>query len=174
VKANVKMTPHIANGVWSVDIRVKTERDIIQNGTLVNPMNPERLNKMERSYEAEVKERIEGALDELQHRQKADIVGLATAFHRKYPKQWAQAKDRWDAIFPTVKTSVTVHAHIIRPGLINAPGGYPRERIKEKNRRSRLTSPVNEAAACRLPLQHFRIMSGRQTYRDYTGSSSRS
>nr|WP_027094521.1 Ger(x)C family spore germination C-terminal domain-containing protein [Cohnella thermotolerans] len=59
------MTPHIANGVWSVDIRVKTEGDIIQNGTLVNPMNPERLNKMERSYEAEVNERIEGALDEL-------------------------------------------------------------------------------------------------------------
>ncbi|WP_369127189.1 Ger(x)C family spore germination C-terminal domain-containing protein [Paenibacillus antri] len=55
------------------------------------------------------------------------MVDFAAAFHRKYPRVWEKNKQRWDKIFPEVKTSVEVEAHIIRPGNVSAPGGMPRE-----------------------------------------------
>lgn len=132
VKASVKLIPKIEGEKWMMTLKVKTEGDIVQNGTLLNPMNPDLLSILDKAFTNDVKERIQQALQEIQERLKVDILGFATEFHRKYPKQWENNKYNWDELFPKVEVNLEVKAHILRPGLINSPGGVPKEEVKEK------------------------------------------
>ncbi|KIL39014.1 spore gernimation protein GerC, partial [Gordoniibacillus kamchatkensis] len=132
VHANVKLIPKIEGDTWKMTVKVWTEGDIVQNGTLMNPMNPELLAIMDKAFQNDVRERIQLALRETQQRWKTDILGFAKEFHRKYPKQWDKAKDRWEELFPKVEVTTEIDAHILRPGLINSPGGMPKEEAKEK------------------------------------------
>ncbi|MEV5028312.1 Ger(x)C family spore germination protein [Paenibacillus sp. LPE1-1-1.1] len=132
VKAKVKLLPKIEGDKWMMTIKVKAEGDIIQNGTEWNPMNPKFLEKMDKAFEDDIRDRIDEALQEVQQKNKADILGFATAFHRKYPKQWEKNKDNWNELFPKVEVLIDVNASIKRPGLINAPGGIPEDEVQEK------------------------------------------
>lgn len=87
---------------------------------------------MEKAYARDVKERIELAMDEVQHKLRVDIFNFAMEFHRKYPKQWEQKKEHWDEMFPDIQVHTEIEAHITSPGNINAPGGMPKEEVKEK------------------------------------------
>jgi len=132
VRAKVKLLPKIEGDKWLMTIKVKAEGDMIQNGTALNPMNPKLLKEMDQAFQDDVRERIKLALREVQHKNKTDILGFATAFHRKYPKQWESNKDRWDEQFPMVEVKIDVNASIKRPGLINAPGGIPEDEVQQK------------------------------------------
>ena len=63
---------------------------------------------------------------------KADIVGFAEEFYRKYPKQWKKIENRWDELFSEVEVNINVEAHIRRQGYITKPGACQREEVKEK------------------------------------------
>lgn len=132
VKAHVKRIPRIEGDKWTMTVKVRTEGDMIQNGTSLNPMSPELLDKMDKAFKKDVHDRIRLALREAQQRWKADVFDFAKDFHRKYPKRWDQAKDRWDELFPKVEVFVEVQAEINRLGLINSPGGIPKTEVKEK------------------------------------------
>jgi spore germination protein KC len=132
VRANIKLIPKIEGDKWIMNVKVRTEGTIIQNNTLMDPMNPDLLNMLDKAYENSVKERIQLALQEVQGRLKVDIFNFAKEFHRKYPNQWRKAKDDWDEIFPKVEVKVDVKAHILRPGLLNTPASMSKEVVKEK------------------------------------------
>ncbi|MDD9271928.1 Ger(x)C family spore germination protein [Paenibacillus sp. GCM10023248] len=132
VKANIKLIPQIIGDQWTMVIKIKTEGDMVQNGTSLDPMNPDFMTILDKAFGDDVRERIEYSIYELQQRLKVDILDFAKEFHRKYPKEWSKAKDRWDELFPQVQTKIEVEAHIIRPGLINTQGGIPKEEAKEK------------------------------------------
>jgi spore germination protein KC len=132
VNARINLIPKIQGEKWSMTIKVKTEGVIVENGTTLDPMDAGFLNVLEKSFEQDVKERIQLAVDVVQHQLKADIFEFATEFHRKYPKRWKQEKEHWDEGFPKVQVNIEVHAHILRPGLINRPGGMPKEEVKKK------------------------------------------
>ncbi|MFD0695047.1 Ger(x)C family spore germination protein [Paenibacillus sp. GCM10027628] len=132
VKANVRLIPKIEGDTWMMTVKVYTEGDIVQNGSLMNPMNPDLLNILDNAFQQDVKARIQSALNEVQHRLKADIFDFAKEFHRKYPKEWEKRKDDWEELFPKVIVSIQVDAHILRPGLVNSPGGVPIEEVREK------------------------------------------
>lgn len=132
VKARIKLVPKIQGDEWSMTIKVKTEGDIVENGTNINPMNMELLNILDKSFEKDIRERIQLALDVVQHQLQADIFDFAKEFHRKYPKHWKKEKDRWDERFPQVQVNIEVDARILKPGLVNAPGGMPKEEVRMK------------------------------------------
>lgn len=132
VKAKVRLIPKIEGEQWIMNINVHTEGNIVQNGTIMNPTNPELLKTLEKAYASDVRERIELAMDEAQHKLKVDILNFAKEFHRKYPKQWEQAKENWEQIFPEIQVHTEIEAHITSPGNVNAPGGMPKEEVKEK------------------------------------------
>ncbi|NRF93274.1 Ger(x)C family spore germination protein [Paenibacillus frigoriresistens] len=132
VKANVKLIPKIEGEKWMMTLKVQTEGDIVQNSTLLNPMNPDLLSNMNKAFANDVRGRIQLALQEVQERLKVDILGFATEFHRKYPKQWEKNKDNWEELFPKVEVNLDIKTQILRPGLINSPGGMPKEEVIEK------------------------------------------
>lgn len=132
VKAHVKLIPQIQGKKWMMTIRVRTEGTLVQNGTNVNPTNPDLLKGLNKAFEHEITRMIQLALNDAQHRLKADIFNFAREFHRKYPRHWHKVRHRWNKRFPDVIVHIDTKAQIIRSGLINAPGGITEEEVKIK------------------------------------------
>ncbi|MFB5673392.1 Ger(x)C family spore germination protein [Paenibacillus terreus] len=132
LKANIRLIPEIEGDTWKMTVWIKTEGDIIENDTVIDPMNPKLLALMSRGFENAVRERVNLALHEIQHRHKTDILDFAKAFHRKYPKQWEKVKHHWDEQFTKVQVITKIDAKIIEPGLISSPGGLPEEEVRKK------------------------------------------
>lgn len=132
VSTNIKLVPQIHNNEWKMLVKVKAEGAIVQNGTNLAFSNPTLLKKLEKEFQEEIKKRIELALQKVQHKLKADILGFAREYHRKYPKQWKKVENHWDKKFPTIKVKIDVEAQIRRQGYINKPGGVPEKEVREK------------------------------------------
>ncbi|QRG65080.1 Ger(x)C family spore germination protein [Brevibacillus choshinensis] len=129
-RTKTTLLPKIENGKWSMLVKVDSEGDVVENGTQLNLMNPKYVAMLQTSVQKDIDERMKMALDVLQHELRTDVVKFAAAFHRKYPKEWEQAKDRWDEIFSQLEVKTDVRVAIRRPGLISAPAGIPQEEVK--------------------------------------------
>ncbi|MGN7470578.1 Ger(x)C family spore germination protein [Brevibacillus sp. SAFN-007a] len=125
IRATTKLIPTIANGKWSILVRIDTEGDIVENGTLLNMMEPESIALVEKAVENEIRARIELALFSLQKELHADVSNFAAAFHRKYPQKWDAVKANWDSLYPQVQVSTKIHVAVRRPGLISESAGHP-------------------------------------------------
>ncbi|WP_078411031.1 Ger(x)C family spore germination protein [Priestia abyssalis] len=132
VSAQIKLIPRIQGEKWKMLVKVNTEGAVVQNRTNLNLTNNEVIKKVEKAYGKDIQNRIDLAIQKAQHELKADILGFAKEFHRKYPKQWKQVENRWDEVFPEVEVKIDVEAHIRRQGYINKPGGLLEEEVKEK------------------------------------------
>ncbi|MBB3111742.1 spore germination protein KC [Paenibacillus phyllosphaerae] len=129
VKADVKLKPLIKGDKWSLTVSIRAEGDIEENNTQLDPVDPKIQIVLEQAFKDSVRKRIEQCINQQQHRWNADIFDFAGVFHRKYPKQWEKHKGDWDSLFPKIAVSVQVEAHILRPGLVNVPGGMPQEEV---------------------------------------------
>ena len=132
IRATTKLTPKIERGKWKMHVEVKAEGDMVQNGTVLNPVRPEILGKMEKAFKDEIQNQLETALRTVQKKMKADIFGFAEEFHRKYPKQWHQVKDQWDDVYPKVEVTIDIKAHIRSPGAATHPAGIPEQEVKQE------------------------------------------
>ncbi len=132
VSAHVKLIPQIQNEKWKMLVKIDTEGAVVENGTNLLLSSPQSIKTVEKAFEKAIKKRIELALHESQHTVKADILGFGEEFHRKYPKQWKQIKNRWDQVYPDVEVKIDVEGHVRRQGYITKPGGMPENEVKEK------------------------------------------
>ncbi|MFB5281573.1 Ger(x)C family spore germination protein [Peribacillus sp. Hz7] len=132
VSARVKMIPQIRNNKWKVLVNIDTEGAVIQNGTNLDLTSPKSLQTVEKAYQEDIKKRIELAIQQAQHKMKADIIKFGEEFHRKYPKEWKKNENRWAEVYPEVEVEVNVEAHIRRQGYINKPGGLPEKEVKKQ------------------------------------------
>ncbi|GIN92244.1 Ger(x)C family spore germination protein [Siminovitchia terrae] len=120
VKTKVDITPRIQNGEWKVIVDITTEGTVVENGTKLDLDNGESERKVKKAYSDRVEGRIRQAIEEAQDHG-LDVVEYGRAFHRKYPQQWKKVKDRWEEVFPEVKTEFHIKASIRRQGYINEP-----------------------------------------------------
>jgi spore germination protein KC len=132
IRATTKLIPKMEQGKWKMHVKVRAEGDMVQNGTVLNPMTPEILDNMEKAVKDDIKNQIELALGTAQKKMKADIFGFAKEFHRKYPKQWNKVKDQWDDFFPKVEVTIDVEANIRSLGASTIPAGIPEQEVKQK------------------------------------------
>lgn len=119
VSTHVAMIPHIYNDEWEMDVNIRTEGAVVQNGTTMDLTNPSSIRLAEIAFQKDIKHRIESTIHELQQELDTDILDFAKEFHHKYPKHWRSVKNRWDEIFPQVKVNVNVKGNIRRQGNIN-------------------------------------------------------
>jgi spore germination protein KC len=78
---------------------------------------PNNITMLERELESDLKGRIKLTLKKVQKEMKADIIGFGEAFHRKYPEEWLDVKERWDEVFPTVEVTLNIKSNVRRPGM---------------------------------------------------------
>lgn len=132
VSENIKIIPKIHNDKWKIYVKITTEGAVNENGTKLLISSPQSIKTVEKAFEKSIKKRIELALEEVQHKMKADILGFGKEFHRKYPKQWKQIENRWEQVYPEVEVTIDVEGHIRRQGYITKPAGLPEKEVKEK------------------------------------------
>ncbi|GED71774.1 spore germination protein KC [Brevibacillus reuszeri] len=132
IREVTKLIPKIENGKWKMLVEVETEGDLIQNGTNLDLTVPKLMKIMENALRDDIETRIKGTLAMAQKELKADIFDFATHFRRKYPREFAAVKDKWEQVFPKVEVEVVVKAYIRRPGLSTIPGGIPESEVRKK------------------------------------------
>ncbi|MEK3883996.1 Ger(x)C family spore germination protein [Paenibacillus sp. PL2-23] len=129
VRQSTTLIPVIEEGRYSIRMRIDSEGDLVLNGTDMNPGEPGAIASMEAAVKAAIRDRIELALQKVQQEMKADIFGFGEAFHRKYPKEWKEMKERWDAEFPQVEVPLDITVFIRRSGMITGPAGVQEEKV---------------------------------------------
>jgi spore germination protein KC len=132
LRGHTRLIPKIENGKWKITVMGETEDDIVQNGTNLRLMNPKFARMLEKDVETDIQNRMQEALDQVQINMKADVLGFARAFHRKYPGIWRKEKQNWDEIFPKVEVSFNIKAHVRRPGMTNSPAGLQPNEVRQK------------------------------------------
>lgn len=131
LRSNSELIPRIEGNQWKMTLKVLTEDDVIVNGSNVNLMNPDFIERLQTDLEKDIERRLAQTLEKVQKEQKVDILGFSEAFHRKYPGEWKKVKNEWDTIFPTVEVTFDVKSYIRRPGLSTVPQGLPEEEVKQ-------------------------------------------
>jgi spore germination protein KC len=130
--SKTELIPKIENGKWMMTVKTVADDDIIQNASKLNLMNPKLVKMIENKLEIDLKDRIQLAVQQVQEEKKVDIFGFADVFHRKYPKEWSQVKDRWDEVFPTVEVTLDSKVNVRKPGKSTTPQGLPETEVKKK------------------------------------------
>jgi spore germination protein KC len=126
LRAHTELIPKIENKRWKITVKAVSDDEIVHNGTNLDLMNPKFTEMIEQQLKEDIERSMKTALNQLQKNKKADIIGFAQAFHRKYPQEWKKAKERWSTIFPEVEVSFDIRANVRRPGMLTAPAGSGR------------------------------------------------
>ncbi|AZV41972.1 Ger(x)C family spore germination protein [Peribacillus asahii] len=115
-EADVKLVPKIKGDKWEITIKTRTTEEIVLNETNIQVKSPKEINSLEKQLVKQLEGRLKRAVKKVQKEQKADILGFGEAFERKYPKEWREAKDKWDDIYPQVEVKYDIETTILRMG----------------------------------------------------------
>lgn len=132
LRADIELIPKIEDGKWEMTVKSVTEDDVVLNDSKLNMMNPKIVKLLEQDLKKDLEERFTLTLQNVQKKKKADILGFADAFHRKYPKEWQKAKDHWDDIFPNIEVTFETKVYVRRPGMTTTQQGLPEKEVKKK------------------------------------------
>ncbi|WP_179232999.1 Ger(x)C family spore germination protein [Paenibacillus rigui] len=122
VDTDTKLLPSIENGIWRMKVKLSVNADVIQNTSqLTIGRGFNNMRKLEEPFNEEVKNILVDTIRRLQQVNKADVIGFANAFHKKYPQQWSQIKNDWSSKFPTIDVQVDTDLTIHKPGISNIP-----------------------------------------------------
>jgi spore germination protein KC len=48
---------------------------------------------------------------------RTDIYGFGSEFHRRFPRWWREAEERWDDLFPELPVEIKVEVALVSSGL---------------------------------------------------------
>ncbi|HBT50272.1 MAG: Germination protein [Caldanaerobacter subterraneus] len=116
-KAKTEIKPVVEGDKISFNIKVNVEAYLNEQETKYDITEPEKLQQLEVIVSSKIKSAIERALNILQKKYNADVVGFVEILHRSKPKVWKKVVKDWENIYPDIKFNVTVKTHIRRSGL---------------------------------------------------------
>lgn len=132
IRSETRLIPKIENGKWRVIVDIDTYDDILENQTDLALDDPRVIDDLEKEMENVIAQRIQQALRHVQKEMKADCLGFAILFHRRYPDQWKEVRDRWDDVFPEIEVELRVNAKIKRYGLATHSQGIPEGKVSKR------------------------------------------
>ncbi|OPX83511.1 MAG: Spore germination protein A3 precursor [Pelotomaculum sp. PtaB.Bin104] len=118
IRGHTEVKPQYdGESVW-FDVKIDVEGDLLEM-QVEDIMEREVREDVEKEIAREVEERARFTLKKAQGEYGADIFGFGVAFHRRYPKEWKELKDKWDEVFADAGVNITVEAHLRRSGLMS-------------------------------------------------------
>lgn len=101
-----------------VDATLKVEGMITDTEFKLDATDPGHVQKLEQIIKKQLLDIVWQGWNGV-HELKADVVGFAEMFRRKYPKEWRQIEDQWENAFADIEFKPTVQITIERVGLTN-------------------------------------------------------
>lgn len=120
-KSKSKIIPHIKDGDISFDININIEAAMNEQETKYDLTEPSMLEKLQQLLNKKIEDAVKMALEKLQKKYNADVVGFINILHQKNPKEWIKAKENWDEMYPNIKINVNAKSVIKRTGLSSKP-----------------------------------------------------
>lgn len=102
--------------IW-FDVKMTMEGDLWEQQSTEELTNLQIFTAIEKNMASRIEQKARMALDKAQQDYEVDIFGFGEAFHRKYKKEWANIKDRWDEVFINADINIAVQAYVRRTGL---------------------------------------------------------
>lgn len=117
IKAKTKITPIVQGDdiTFKIDINIKGNYSEGVNHPLTDKIDQEFIEKAEKAFEKSIKDQCIETIEKMQNMD-MDVFHFSTAMRTKQPSYWAKIKDKWDNIFPDVKTEVNVKVAIKQIG----------------------------------------------------------
>lgn len=120
-RSQSEIVPRIERGRVTINVKIKAEGDLVEDGSPLPVAKPEILARINRDVAREIHNMAMAALQKAQKEYKADIFGFGDKVHKVEPEFWHRVKDKWDDIYPEVEVKVQVTAKIRRTGMIAEP-----------------------------------------------------
>lgn len=108
------------DGTVVMNVNVTTTVGLGDQSGTVNITDTENLPAFLQAAEETIKEEIYNAVDQSKSLN-ADVFGFGEAIGRKYPDEWKDMKDQWDALYQEVKVDINVTVKEGGGGRITGP-----------------------------------------------------
>lgn len=102
--------------VW-FNVKIVVEGDMSEDQSNEEILEREVRKAIEKEMAREIEEKVRLVLLKAQGEYGLDVFDFGTAFRRKYPREWAELKGRWDEVFAGAGVDIAVEAHLRRSGL---------------------------------------------------------
>lgn len=118
MKASTKVNPILEQGKVKINVEIHAKGELFENGSKLDPGDPEVLRYLQTLLEIDVKERTQLALHKVQKEFRSDVFGFGNAVYRSYPAYWKKTLSKeWKDEFPELQVSVNPKVFIVRTGL---------------------------------------------------------
>ncbi|WP_368657733.1 Ger(x)C family spore germination protein [Metabacillus halosaccharovorans] len=118
LRSKTKVKGKMVKGKPVIDIFITPEGNIADVESSIDLTKPETIDKLEKKYNENIKERVQTSIQQVQEEFKSDIFGFGEVIHREDSKAWKGLKNNWDEHFTNLDVNVDVKADIRRLGTI--------------------------------------------------------
>lgn len=118
LRSKTKVKGKMEKGKPVIDISVTPEGNIADVESSIDLTKPENIDKLEKKYSDNIKEKVQTSIQKVQEDFQSDIFGFGEVIHRADPKAWKGLEDNWDEHFTNLNVNVHVKAEIRRLGTI--------------------------------------------------------
>jgi len=118
LRSKTKVKGKMEKGKPVIDISITPEGNIADVESSIDLSKPENIDKLEKGYSDNIKEKVQTSIQKVQEDFQSDIFGFGEVIHRADPKAWKGLKDNWDEHFTNLNVNVHVKADIRRLGTI--------------------------------------------------------
>lgn len=112
-----KIVPQFINNKMHLTVILKGDGTIHENDTNLNVGRDAEIHFIQHVFDKHEQDFALHTISKMQKDFDADIFGFNESVHRKYPRQWRQMKENWDATFSKATTTVQVNLSIRGSGL---------------------------------------------------------
>ena len=121
IRADSIITPEYNNGRLAIKIEIEMEGNLGEQLSDTKLATPEQIEKLQMSFDEEIKKEIYAALTAAQERYKTDVFGFGQEVSRRMPEIWKELGVRWEEEFSQLPVEVRVKSCIRATGLASDP-----------------------------------------------------
>jgi len=125
--AKTKLRPELSSGKWIMHVNAAAEGTLMEYNCAGDLSTPKQVEKVEKLIEGEIASIMEKGWEAVR-RHKVDVIGFGTVIHKKYPKQWSEAKESWAELLPSTEVKIAVKVKLYSTGMSGS--GFKKEQEK--------------------------------------------
>jgi spore germination protein KC len=120
-KTKTKVKPVLyTDGTVAFDIDITATVGLGDQAGLFNLSDPDNVAQMLSAAGQAIHDEVQSAVDKSKELG-SDVFGFGDYLNRKYPRQWMEMKDNWDALYKDVRVNINVNAKADGSGRIVKP-----------------------------------------------------
>jgi len=117
IRGHTEVEPQYDGESVCFNVKIVVEGDFSEDQSKEEIVERKVRKAIEKEMAREIEDKARLVLLKAQGEYGVDIFDFGTAFHRKYPREWAELKGRWDEVFAGAGVDFEVEAHLRRSGL---------------------------------------------------------